>query len=293
MEFKDTFFSRKLNLNCGGRLLDLSEPRVMGILNVTPDSFYDGKRYTTKEAIQAKTQQIFSEGASFIDIGGYSSRPGAANISVEEEFKRLAMALEIVRTEYPEVIISVDTFRSSIARRVVKDFSVDIINDISAGELDTEMFATIAELQVPYIIMHMKGNPQNMQDSPAYTDILKEIFMYFSKKIQILNKLGVNDIILDPGFGFGKTTGHNYRILNQLIHFEIFELPLMVGLSRKSMIYKILENTPDDALNGTTVLNTLALLNGAHILRVHDVKQAIEAIALVKQYIQAGESETE
>ena len=257
----------------------------MGILNITPDSFYDGGRYTTKEAILNRVSTLLDEGADFIDVGAYSSRPGAKDISMEEELKRLHFALGIIREKYPEAILSVDTSRANVAKVVVTDYKVAIINDISAGEADPGMFERIAELQVPYILMHMKGTPQNMHLDPSYDNMVKEIFGFFSQKINFLKSLGVNDIIIDPGFGFGKTITHNYQLLNQLDTFKIFELPLMIGLSRKSMIYKVLDTTPEKALNGTTALNILALVNGANILRVHDVAPAVETLRLFERYV--------
>lgn len=284
MEDKDTFFSRKYMINCNGSLLDLSEPKVMGILNVTPDSFYDGGRYFQEKMIKEQVERLVSGGADIIDIGGYSSRPGAEHIPIEEERDRLLPVLDLARKHYPGLILSVDTFRSEIADEVVKDYRVDIINDISAGEMDPDMFETIAKLKVPYIMMHMKGTPQDMKYKAWYEDMMKEIMDYFSLKYDQLRKMGVNDIILDPGFGFGKNVEHNYQLLHNLDQFKIFELPIMVGLSRKSMIYKVLDTTPDESLNGTTVLNSIALMKGANILRVHDVKQAREVITLEEKY---------
>lgn len=270
-------------INVKGRLLDLSTPQVMGILNVTPDSFYAGCRMQTEVDIAARAQQILDEGASIIDIGAYSSRPNAEHISAEEEMNRLRMGLEIINRNHPDAIVSVDTFRADVAKQCVKEYGVAMVNDIAAGEMDERMFQTIAELGVPYIIMHMQGTPQNMQQEPHYDNILKEVFMYFAKKVQQLRDLGAKDIILDPGFGFGKTLEHNYELMDQLEEFSIFELPLLVGVSRKSMIYKLLGGTPKDALNGTTVLNTVALMKGAHILRVHDVREAVEAVRIVEK----------
>lgn len=284
MEDKDTFFSRKYMINCNGSLLDLSEPKVMGILNVTPDSFYDGGRYFQEKMIKEQVERLVAGGADIIDIGGYSSRPGAEHIPIEEERDRLLPVLDLARKHYPGLILSVDTFRSEIADEVVKDYRVDIINDISAGEMDPDMFETIAKLKVPYIMMHMKGTPQDMKYKAWYEDMMKEIMDYFSLKYDQLRKMGVNDIILDPGFGFGKNVEHNYQLLHNLDQFKIFELPIMVGLSRKSMIYKVLDTTPDESLNGTTVLNSIALMKGANILRVHDVKQAREVITLERKY---------
>lgn len=271
----------QFSLNLNGKLYELSSPKVMGILNVTPDSFYAGSRKQTEEDIKSRCREIIEEGGDIIDIGAYSSRPDAEHISAEEEKRRLRTGLEILRNEYPEVIVSVDTFRADVAEMCVKEYNVNIINDISAGEMDKEMFNTVARLQVPYIMMHMKGTPQDMQKSPQYTSLMKEIFMYFSEKVYKLHEMGVNDLILDPGFGFGKTLEHNYELMNHLEEFSLFNLPVLVGISRKSMIYKLLGNTPSEALNGTTALNTIALLKGANILRVHDVKEAVETVRIV------------
>ncbi len=272
-----------LYINVNGRLMDLSEPQVMGILNVTPDSFYAGSRSETEKDIVQRLHQIISEGASIIDIGGYSSRPNAKHISAEEEMNRLRNGLEIIRKHHPDAVVSVDTFRADVAKMCVEEYGVAIINDISAGQMDEEMFPTIARLGIPSIIMHMKGTPQDMQMDPQYDHFLKEIFYYFSEKVQKLRDLGVKDIIIDPGFGFGKTIEHNYELMNHLEEFSLFELPLLVGVSRKSMIYKLLETTPKEALNGTTALHTIALLKGANILRVHDVKEAVESIKIVQK----------
>ena len=269
-------------LNVGGRLLDFSEPRVMGILNVTSDSFYAESRTSEADAIAARAHQILDEGAAIVDIGAYSSRPGAEVVTPEEEMKRLRKGLEILRRETPDAVVSVDTFRADVARMCVEEYGVAIINDISGGELDENMFATIAQLGVPYILMHMQGTPQDMQQAPRYDNVLSEVFLYFARKVQQLRDLGVKDIVLDPGFGFGKTLEHNYRLMAHLEEFRLFELPLLVGVSRKSMIYRLLDVTPQEALNGTTVLNTLALMKGADILRVHDVRQAVEAVKLVE-----------
>ncbi|MBI9053373.1 MAG: dihydropteroate synthase [Bacteroidales bacterium] len=287
MQPKDTFFSRKLTINCKGELIDLSFPKVMGIVNITPDSFYDGGKYTSAESLISQIDKMILEGCDIFDIGAYSSRPGTQGVTEDEELKRLSIALKVIREKFPKIIISVDTFRSNIARQVVQDFDVDIINDISAGEMDKKMFETIAELRVPYIMMHMQGTPENMQENPQYENIVKSIVMYFSKKIDELSLLGVNDVILDPGFGFGKTLDHNYQLLKHLDDFKIFELPILAGVSRKSMICKPLEIKPQDALNGTTVVNTLALMGGANILRVHDVKAALETIKLHAKFDQA------
>ena len=270
------------SLNVNGRLLDLSTPQVMGILNVTPDSFYAGSRSRTEAEIAARACQILDEGASIIDIGAYSSRSNAEHISPEEEMQRLRTGLEILNRNHPDAIISVDTFRAEVARQCV-EYGAAIINDISAGEMDEQMFPTVARLNVPYIMMHMQGTPQNMQKEPHYENLLKEVFMYFARKVRQLRDLGMKDIILDPGFGFGKTLEHNYELMAHLEEFGIFELPLLVGVSRKSMIYRLFGATPQEALNGTTVLDTVALMKGADILRVHDVREAVEAVRLIEK----------
>ncbi len=269
-------------INVNGSLLDLSQPRVMGILNVTPDSFYAGSRTQTEAEIVRRVRQIVSEGAAIIDIGAYSSRPNADNVSSREEMERLRMGLKILFEIQPDAVVSVDTFRADVARMCVEEYGVAIINDIAAGEMDADMFHTVAALNVPYIMMHMQGTPQSMQQHPHYDNLLKEVFLYFARKVQQLRDLGVKDIILDPGFGFGKTMEHNYELLSHLEEFRIFELPLLVGVSRKSMIYRLLDITPQEALNGTTVLDTICLLKGADILRVHDVKEAVETVRIVQ-----------
>lgn len=269
-------------INVNGSLLDLSQPRVMGILNVTPDSFYAGSRTQTEAEIVRRVRQIVSEGAAIIDIGAYSSRPNADNVSSREEMERLRMGLKILFEIQPDAVVSVDTFRADVARMCVEEYGVAIINDIAAGEMDTDMFHTVAALNVPYIMMHMQGTPQSMQQHPHYDNLLKEVFLYFARKVQQLRDLGVKDIILDPGFGFGKTMEHNYELLSHLEEFRIFELPLLVGVSRKSMIYRLLDITPQEVLNGTTVLDTICLLKGADILRVHDVKEAVETVRIVQ-----------
>ena len=269
-------------INVNGSLLDLSQPRVMGILNVTPDSFYAGSRTQTEAEIVRRVKQIVSEGAAIIDIGAYSSRPNADNVSAREEMERLRMGLKILFEIQPDAVVSVDTFRADVARMCVEEYGVAIINDIAAGEMDANMFHTVAALNVPYIMMHMQGTPQSMQQHPHYDNLLKEVFLYFARKVQQLRDLGVKDIILDPGFGFGMTMEHNYELLSHLEEFRIFELPLLVGVSRKSMIYRLLDITPQEALNGTTVLDTICLLKGADILRVHDVKEAVETVRIVQ-----------
>ena len=266
--------------NIKGKLIDFSSPKVMGILNITPDSFYEGSRKQTEKEIAERVVQIVEEGAEIIDIGGYSSRPSAALVDETEEMNRLKFGLKILFREIPEAIVSVDTFRSEIARRCVEDFGVAIINDISAGTLDGLMFETIARLQVPYIAMHLKGNPQTMMHDTNYTNLMQEILLYFAEKVTKLHQLGVNDIWIDPGFGFSKTTAQNFKILDKLEEFHIFELPLLVGFSRKKMIRETLAISPAESLNGTTALNMFALTKGAHVLRVHDVKEAIETVRL-------------
>ena len=272
-------------INVGGKLMDLSEPQVMGILNVTPDSFYSASRKNSEAEIRGRVEGILAEGGSIIDIGAYSSRPGADNISASEEMARLRGALQILRSVAPDAVVSVDTFRADVAKMCVEEYGVQIINDISGGELDPQMFQTIAALGVPYILMHMKGNPQTMQVEPHYNDLLTEMLQYFGSKVQQLHELGVKDIIIDPGFGFAKTLDHNYQLMNRMQDLQVLGLPMLVGVSRKSMIYKLLGGTPEGALNGTSVLNTLALLKGASILRVHDVKEAVEVVQIVKKML--------
>ncbi len=280
---KDTVFWPKKTLNCGGKIINLSSPLVMGVMNITPDSFYDGGRY--KNPLNAVTHagELLSAGASIIDMGAASSRPGTSIIAPEAEQKRLMPALKAVVKQYPEAIISIDTYHSSTAKMAI-EAGAHMINDISAGNLDPAMFKTIANLQVPYIMMHMQGTPDNMQHNPVYKHLVKEIANFFSEKLEHLKQLGVHDILIDPGFGFGKTLEQNYQLLGSLDYFSIFDLPLVVGVSRKSMVNKVLGVKPSEALNGTTVLHTLALGKGAGILRVHDVKEAAEAIKIVRYY---------
>ena len=273
------------SLNINGRLLDLSEPQVMGILNVTPDSFYSGSRKQTEDEIESRVRQIIGEGASIIDIGAYSSRPNADDVSPSEEMERLRKGLSVIQRVAPNAIVSVDTFRADVAKMCVEEYGVGIVNDISGGMLDKDMFATVAKLGIPYILMHMQGTPQNMQQNPHYDDVVKEVFMYFAEKVQRLRDLGVKDIILDPGYGFGKTVEHNYELMNHQEELLEFELPLLVGISRKSMIYKRLGITADEALNGTSVLNTISLLKGANILRVHDVATCVEVVNLIQKLL--------
>ncbi|MCQ2239256.1 MAG: dihydropteroate synthase [Bacteroidaceae bacterium] len=269
-------------INTNGKLMDLSTPQVMGILNITPDSFYAGSRVEDEAEITRRVTQIISEGADMIDVGAYSSRPGADDVTPEEEMKRLRKGLGIVRKLYPEAVVSVDTFRADVAQMCVEEFDVQIINDISGGMLDANMFATVARLGVPYILMHMKGTPQTMQNQPHYDNVVREVMLYFAEKVQQLRDLGAKDIILDPGFGFAKTLDHNYQLMEHLEDFRLLELPILVGVSRKSMIYRLLDSTPQEALNGTTVLNTVALMKGANILRVHDVKECVEAVRITE-----------
>ena len=271
-------------INANGQLINLGTPQVMGILNVTPDSFYSGSRKQTETEIAERVEQILAEGGQMIDIGAYSSRPNADDVSTKEEMERLRRGLHILREKAPDAIVSVDTFRADVAKMCVEEYGVQIINDISGGELDKEMFSTVARLGVPYVLMHMKGTPQTMQEAPHYDDLMKEVLLYFAEKIQQLRDLGQKDIILDPGFGFAKTLEHNYELLSHLEALQIFELPILVGVSRKSMIYKLLGTTAQEALNGTTVLNTICLMKGcANILRVHDVKECVEAVNIYQQ----------
>jgi dihydropteroate synthase len=275
---------RQKTINIKGTLVSTETPLVMGILNVTPDSFHVGSRTQTEVEITKRIETILHEGGQLIDIGGYSSRPDADDVSPEEEMARLAFALKILNRHYPDAIVSVDTFRADVARRCVEEYGVAIINDISGGELDAGMFQTVADLQVPYILMHMRGTPQTMQQFTAYDDLIVDIRKYFADKVYRLEQMGVNDIILDPGFGFSKTIEQNYQLMHHLNDFDIFGFPLLVGISRKAMIYKYLDTTPSESLNGTSILNTLALLNGADILRVHDVKEAVEVVKIVSKY---------
>ena len=269
-------------LDLRGKGFKLSQPKVMGILNVTPDSFYTESRKQTDYEIETRIRQMMEEGADILDIGAYSSRPFADDVSPEKEMQRLRQGLSILRKLYPEAIVSVDTFRADVARMCVEEYGVQIVNDISGGRLDPEMFKTVAQLGVPYILTHMKGTPQTMQKAPYYEDVMKEVCSFFQSNIRELQEAGVKDIILDPGFGFGKTVEHNYQILHNLDELHLFHLPLLAGYSRKSMIWRVLNITPEEALNGTTVLNTISLLKGTHILRVHDVKECVEVIKLTQ-----------
>ena len=277
----NVFYTNK-TLNVRGKLVDLSTPRVMGILNVTPDSFYDGGKFTGEEPILNQVKKMLDEGASFIDVGGYSSRPGALDISEEEEAARVVPTIQLIIKNFPQCIISIDTFRSSIAIKAV-EAGASIINDISGGEQDSRMFETVALLDVPYILMHMRGTPQTMTKLTGYSNLLKDVTNYFHSKIQQLHQLGAKDIIIDPGFGFAKTAEQSFELLHHLDHFRILGQPILAGISRKSMIWRTLNTTSEGALNGTTALHAVALLKGASILRVHDVKEAVECTALIEK----------
>jgi len=274
------FFKRKSFITLNGKLIDLTNPVVMGILNVSPDSFYDGGKYTTKETILTRAEEMIREGVDIIDVGAISTRPGADMVSTKEELTRLLPAVTAIRKKFPDVPISVDTFRSWVALRIIDEIGECIVNDISGGNFDEHMFDTIAKLGVPYILMHIMGNPRTMQDNPQYEDVVKDISRYFSEKVRRLTKAGVKDVIIDPGFGFGKSLEDNYDLLNRLDSFKVFQLPVLVGVSRKSMIHKLIEADPEGSLPGTIVANTMALLGGADILRVHDVKEAVQAVKL-------------
>ncbi|WP_346861046.1 dihydropteroate synthase [uncultured Draconibacterium sp.] len=274
------FLKRNSTIHLGDSTIDLSIPIVMGIVNITPDSFYDGGKMEDEKTMLTAVEQMISAGVSVIDVGAVSTRPGADPISTKMELGRLLPAVQSIRKEFPEIPISIDTFRSWVAVRVIDEIGPVIVNDISGGALDSKMFETIGKLQMPYILSHIQGTPRDMQDDPQYDDLIKDISSYFAEKVKRLTKLGVKDVILDPGFGFGKNLDHNYDLLNRLDSFKVFQLPVMVGLSRKSMIWKALDIEPETALNGTTVANTLALMGGADILRVHDVKEAVEAVKI-------------
>ncbi len=276
-------FSKNLSLNLGGSIMDLSRPRVMGIINATPDSFYDGSRVPEPAQAIEKAREMIEQGVDILDVGAVSTRPGSQEISETEELERLSPVLEALREAFPDFPVSVDTWRASVARTVKERFEIQLINDISAGTLDPDMFPTMAQLGIPYIIMHMQGTPPNMQDDPAYENVVDEVLQFFAERVYKLRKLGVNDIVIDPGFGFGKTLEQNYMLLGQFDSFKMLELPLMAGISRKSMIYKLLESEPDDALNGSTAAHMAALLKGARLLRVHDVKAAVETVKIFQQ----------
>jgi dihydropteroate synthase len=268
-----------MTINCRGNLIDLSSPKVMGIINVTPDSFYDGGKTFSEKEILKQAEKMLSEGATFLDIGGYSTRPGADEISETEEIKRVAGAIESILKKFPETLISIDTFRSEVAKKAVEAGSA-IVNDVSGGILDNEMYKAVAKLKVPYILMHMRGTPKTMTKLTDYKNVTVEVLKDLSEKIALARDEGINDIIADPGFGFAKTREQSFQLLNNLELFKNLEIPILVGLSRKSMIYKTLETSAENALNGTTSLNTIALLKGASILRVHDVKEAVECVKL-------------
>ena len=271
-----------MTINCKGSLIDLTTPKVMGILNVTPDSFYDGGKFSSDAVILNQVEKMLIDGAVFIDVGGQTTKPTADMIAVDEELKRVIPVVNSILKNFPEALLSIDTFYAKVAEETILNGAA-LINDVSAGNLDGDMLPTVAKLQVPYIMMHMRGTPQTMQKLTHYDDLVKEVLFYFSEKITQARSLGINDIIVDPGFGFAKTLDQNYELLSKLDLFQMLELPVLVGVSRKSMIYKVLETTPENALNGTTVLNTLALTKRAHILRVHDVKEAVECVRLVGQ----------
>lgn len=280
---KKTLARGKTSLKCGGKLLDLSQPIVMGIINVTPDSFYDGGKTFQSKEILDQAEKMLKEGALILDIGGQSSRPGAANLSIEEELKRVIPAIEVITKRFPDAILSIDTFHSNVARESIKA-GANIINDISAGEMDENMIPTAAELNAPYFLMHKKGSSKSMQKNPEYSNVVEEVFLYLLNKVKECKEAGITDIVIDPGFGFGKTQEHNFSLLKSLKVLELLDCPILAGLSRKSLIYKSLNSSPQEALNGTTALNMLALNNGAKILRVHDVKEAQECIKLFNLY---------
>lgn len=280
---EDKLFPQKYTFQIKGRVYSLDKPKLMGILNLTPDSFFEGSRVSQEEKkILSTAEKMISEGADFLDLGGYSTRPGALDISIEEEIQRVAPAISLIKREFPEILISVDTFRSEVAKVAVES-GADLINDISAGNLDSKMLETVAQLGVPYIAMHMRGTPQTMQEETAYQDLVPEILYYFAQKLEQFKKLGIKDVIIDPGFGFAKTREQNFQLLRDLKSFQRLGLPILAGVSRKSMIYKTLQISASEALNGTTALNMFALLQGANILRVHDVKEAKETVTLFEQ----------
>lgn len=271
-----------MTINCKGTLVDLSTPKVMGILNITPDSFYDGGKYKNDGDILSQVENMLSNGAAFIDVGAYSSRPGAAHVSEEEELNRIVPVVKLLLKEFPKAYVSIDTFRSKVAVETI-NAGAAIVNDISGGHMDNLMFSAIAKLKVPYIAMHMQGTPQTMQQNPSYENVTTDLIRFFSEKIHELHQLQINDVIIDVGFGFGKTIEHNFQLLRDLKFFETLNAPILAGISRKSMLYKTLDISAQEALNATTSANTIALLNGANILRVHDVKEAVECVKIVKQ----------
>lgn len=272
------------SINCKGKLIDLDTPKVMGILNITPDSFYDGGSYKDEQDVLRQAEKMLIDGATFIDVGAYSSRPGATDISVDEECKRLIPMVKLLVNNFPEILLSVDTFRAKVAQEALS-VGASLINDISAGLIDDQMLQTVSELKVPYILMHMQGTPQTMKMLTQYEDLVKEVIFYLSKRVAAARALGINDVIIDPGFGFAKTVSQNFKLLNAADQLQILDLPLLIGLSRKSMITETLDVDAQSALNGTTVLNTIALEKGASILRVHDVKEAVEAVKLYQTLI--------
>jgi dihydropteroate synthase len=275
------FLKRKNSINLNGRLLDLSQPVVMGIINVTPDSFFDGGKYKTEKKVVKRAEEILEQGGAVIDIGALTTKPGSEGISTKDEIERLLPAVKAVKKEFPNAFISIDTYRSWVALKVIEECGPCMVNDVSGGNFDDHMFDTIGKLGVPYVLMHMQGTPLKMQQNPEYDDIIRDISMFFTEQVKKLTKAGVKDAIIDPGFGFGKNLEHNYELLNRLDSFKVFQLPLMVGVSRKSMICKLLNVKPEGALNGTSVVNTLALMGGADILRVHDVSEAVEAVRIL------------
>lgn len=285
---KDTFFRKKGTINAGGKVIDLTIPKVMGIINITPDSFYAGSRRQDVSEAMRQAGKMLTEGADFLDLGAYSSRPGAIDISEQEEIDRLLPVVEAIVKAHPGAILSVDTFRSKVAEAAI-NAGAHIINDISGGQLDENMVATVARLQVPYVLMHMKGTPQNMIQMAEYQNVVLEVLNYFVEKVHKLTQLGVHDVIIDPGFGFAKKQKHSYALMNRLEELNILQLPILAGVSRKSMVYRLLGGTADEALNGTTALNAIALTKGANILRVHDVKEAVEAVKIFQTMRSAGD----
>jgi len=275
------FLKRKNTINLNGHIIDLSNPVVMGILNVTPDSFFDGGRYTTDKKVMKRAEEILEQGGTIIDIGAITTQPGSEGISTKDEISRLLPAVKAVKKAFPDAFVSIDTYRSWVALKVIEDCGPCMVNDVTGGNFDANMYETVGKLGVPYILMHMQGNPLQMQEKPEYEDIIRDISMFFTDCVKKLTKAGVKDVIIDPGFGFGKNLEHNYELLNRLDAFKVFQLPLLVGVSRKSMIFKLLGTKPEEALNGTSVVNTLALMGGADILRVHDVREAVEAVRII------------
>ena len=291
MKPKDTVFSKKFSINCRGHILNLECPKIMGILNLTPDSFYDGGRYTEEKAMMKQLEKMISEGADIIDLGGFSSRPGADIPSPKTEKERLKPALSYLKAKHPDVLISIDTWNANTADWAIENYLVGLINDISSGRHDPDIIDVVAKWKLPYIAMHMQGTPEDMQKNPSYEDIVDDLLFYFAERVQFLYSKGINDIIIDPGFGFGKTLDHNYTLLSLLDVFNSLELPIMVGISRKSMIYKFINTSAKESLNGTTALHMFALLKGVNILRVHDVAEAKETIQLFNKLYSAGKSE--